>query len=108
VWLPALPYLGLYSTEVINQTENWIKLPILLKSCGRGTGNRKFIYESNANIEKGLVEELRLLKYSPRIEDLMAVKFIKWKENLFQYVQNSSKYSSKVAKTLGQAVAEEA
>jgi hypothetical protein len=35
----------------------------------------------NLNIEKDLIEELPLLKYSPKVEDQMAVMFINWKEN---------------------------
>jgi hypothetical protein len=49
-------------------------------------GKQKFVYKSNANIEKGLIEKLPLLKYSPKIEDQTAVKFFNWKEKLFQYV----------------------
>jgi hypothetical protein len=63
------------------------------------------VNKSNANVEKGLIEEL---KYSPKVEDQMAVKFINWKEKLFLYVQNSSDYLPKVAKIFkGQAVTEE-
>jgi hypothetical protein len=35
------------------------------KFGGRGTANRRFENKSNTNIEKGLIEELPLLKYSP-------------------------------------------
>jgi hypothetical protein len=43
------------------------------------------------------VESLPVLKYSYRLEDQVAAKFIAWKEKLYQYVQNDGNYSAKVA-----------
>jgi hypothetical protein len=64
---------------------------------GRGSSNRKKFQFKNPVPERGLVEGLPVLKYSSRLEDQMAVKFIAWKEKLYQYVQNDGKYSAKVA-----------
>jgi hypothetical protein len=64
---------------------------------GRGSSNRKKFQFKNLVSDRGLVESLPILRHSSRMEDQMAVKFITWKEKLFQYVQNNGNYSAKVA-----------
>jgi hypothetical protein len=63
---------------------------------GRGSSNGKKFQFKNPVSDRGLVEGLPVLRYSFRMEDKMAVKFITWKEKLFQYVQNNGTYSAKV------------
>jgi hypothetical protein len=65
----------------------------VLSSAGRGSGNRrKFQFKANQSQERGLIEDLPVLKYSSRMEDQMPVK-----ELLCLYIQNDGNYSPTVA-----------
>jgi hypothetical protein len=70
----------------------------VLSSAGRGLGKRRRIqFKANQSQERGLIENLPVLKYSSRMEDQMPLKFIFWKEKLFEYIQNDGNYSPIVA-----------
>ena len=43
-------------------------------------------------------QERGLVKYSTKFDDQISVKYIDWKERLYEYVQNNGNYSPKVAK----------
>ena len=60
--------------------------------------DRRSTFKFKEPQERGLVLELPLLKYSPKFDDQISVKYIDWKERLYEYVQNNGNYSPKVAK----------
>ena len=60
--------------------------------------DRRSTFKFKEPQERGLVQELPLLKYSPKFDDQISVKYIDWKERLYEYVQNNGNYSPKVAK----------